>query len=181
MKDIGVSKFVYAILVIITIFIIFYSCGDSYHSRKKLVTELSLLYNENRTEFDKICDYFYSDSLSKRFAFRYQDGKIDIDDGHSYIKIDSIYQIKDNLDVYQILTFMEKERIRIISSNSKEGWITLSFEDFKYPCFNFWYKRNFDPNDPDVKEQIENIKNRKTKDWIYVLGDKWFIHGVKCF
>jgi len=76
---------------------------------------------------------------------------------------------------------MKKEGIRVISGNPNEGWIAVAFEDFKYPCFNFRYKQNFEPNDEKIKQQIEDIKDLKTKNWIYVLGDKWFIEGVKCF
>jgi hypothetical protein len=179
MKERGKNKLVCIIIIITSVFI-FYSC-DSYTARKKLIFELSSLFNENRTEFNKICDYIYNDSLSKRFVFNYRDGKIDIDNGYSFIKIDSIYQIKDNLDIYQILTFMKKEKISIISGNPSEGWITFAFEDVKYPCFSFWHRQNFDSEDEKVKKRIKNIKDSKTKNWIYILGGGWIIQGETCF
>ena len=175
------NSFTYIIVVIIAVFIFSGCDSDSYDARKKLVSELSSLFEENRIEFGRIHKCFFKDSLSKRFAFNYQNGKIDIDDGINSIKIDSVDQIKENLDVYQILIFMKKEKIRIISGNPHEGWITFAFEDFKYPCFNFWYRSDFNSEDEKVKRAIENIKDTKTKNWVYVLGDGWHIRGVKCF
>jgi hypothetical protein len=157
-----------------------YGC-DSYNERKKLVSELSLLFNENRTEFDKIHDYIYSDSLYKFFTLENRDYRIEVKIGDNLIKIDSIVQIKDNPDVYQILTFMREKGIRSIYGYGKDVGIKIAFEDFKYPCFEFLYEPDFNLNDERVQELIQNIENSKTKNWIYVLNDKWFIHGLKCF
>jgi len=173
------SRFFYTTILFVCI-LIFFGC-DSYHSRKKLATELSSLYNDNLSEFQTIQQYFMSDSLSKRFNFSYRDNKIEIDDGSNQIIIDSINQIKNNMDVYGILIFMKKNKIRIISSNAREGWITFAFKDHKFPCFNFWYRSDFNPDDEYVKQEVENIKNTKTKKWIYILGGGWYIRGVKCF
>lgn len=173
------NKFVYTVILIVSVFIFF--CCDSYHSRKKLATELSLMFNNNREEFDKIHDFFLGDSLSKGLIFRYQDEKIGIGIGNNSFTIDSITQMKDNPDICQILVFMKKEKIRTISGNGKEGWITLAFEDNKFPCFDFWYRSDFNPDDENVKQAVENIKNTKTKNWIHILGDGWYIRGVKCF
>jgi hypothetical protein len=85
----------------------------------------------------------------------------------------------NDTDAYSILKFMEKENIRDISSNKE--WITVTFEDFKNPCFSFWFRDDFNPSDDKVKEKIENFKNTKTKNWLYVLDDKWFIKGEACF
>ena len=177
------SKLICAISSIVCIFFIFYGC-DSYHSRKKLIKELSSLYVESWTEFNKIQEYFLGDSLPKSLIFRYEDKKIDIGVGDSLRIIESIDQIKGNPTVYQILAFMKNKRISIISGNGKEGWITLAFEDYNHysPCFNFWYRSDFNPEDEDVKREVENIKDTKTKNWTYILDKKgWYIRGVKCF
>jgi len=179
------NKFIYVFIVFVSILI--FSCCDSYQSRKKLAAELSLLFNENQTEFDLIEKYFVSDSLFKNLDFRYQDGKIGIGIGDNSIIVDSISNIKDNSIAYQILIFMYNNGIRTIYGNGcingKAGWIRFAFEDYNRhsPCFNFGYRSDFNPEDENVKREIENIHNMKTTNWTYVLGNGWYIRGVKCF
>lgn len=173
------NRFIYTVIGIIAL--LFFSC-DSYNSRKKLIEELSSLYNNNLVEFKKIQEYFSSDSLSRFIEFRYQDHRIEITLGDNSLIIDSINQMKTDPDVFQILTFMQKERIRSIYGYGKEGGIKIFFKDNKFPCFNFWYRSDFYPEDEDVKQQIENIKDSRKKAWIYVLDKKgWYIKGVPCF
>jgi len=172
------NKFIYTIISFVCISI-FFGC-DTYQSRKKLITELSSLYNENRSEFDKIQKYFSSDTIAKFFTFGNKDNKIELKINKNILILDSIVQIKDSIEVYQILTFMKKEKIRTIYGYGN-GSADISFEGYRYPCFNFLYRSDFNPDDEYVKQEVENIKNTKTKNWIYILGDGWYIRGVKCF
>jgi len=82
--------------------------------------------------------------------------------------------------VYQILTFMKKEKIRSIYGYGN-GQIDIFFEGYRLLCFNFIYRSDFNSDAEYVKREVENIKNTKTKNWIYILGDGWYIRGVKCF
>ena len=141
MKDIGVSKFVYVIIGITTVFILF-GC-DSYNARKKLVSELSLLFTENRMEFDKIQAYFLRDSIGRSLSIDFKSDSIEIWDQGNKVDISKMEHLSNDTTLYQIFILMHKEKINRITGNNKEGWITLSFEDFKYPCFNFWYKCRF--------------------------------------
>jgi hypothetical protein len=154
------------------------SC-DTVKKREKLVSEIQNHFQENREMYKLLQDYFPALGSYYGFAFNYKDDKITLKQGGNPIKIDSISQVMNDTDAYSILKFMEKENIRDISSNKE--WITVTFEDFKYPCFSFWFRDDFNPSDDKVKEKIENFKNTKTKNWLYVLDDKWFIKGEACF
>lgn len=154
------------------------SC-DTVKKRERLVFELKNHFQENREMYKTLQDYFSVPGSYYGFAFSYKDAKITLKQGGNPIKIDSISQVMDDTSAFNILIFMEKENIRDISSN--KDWITITFEDFKYPCFSFWYRDDFNPSDVKVKERIENFKNKKTKNWLYILDDKWFIKGEACF
>ena len=185
------SKFINIIVLIVCV-LSFWGC-DSYHSRAKVIAELSSLYSENIEEFNNIHDFFLGDSLAKSLVvgyenneFRSEDNKIMINIANNPIIIDSIKQMKDNSDIYQILTFMERKKIRQISSNGKEGWISIRTKyqnniSLNLTCYNFWYRSDFNPDDEYIKQEVENIKNTQTKNWIYILGNGWYIKGVKCF
>ena len=117
---------------------------------------------------------------AKFFTFGNNEDKIELTIDKNILILDSIVQIKDNIDVYQILTFMKKEKIRTIYGYGN-GRIDISFESHRFLCFHFIYRSDFKPNDEYVKREVENIKNTKTKNWTYILGDGWYIRGVKCF
>ena len=157
-----------------------FSCCDSYYSRKKLISELSSLYNENQIEFEIVKKYFSSDTVAKFFTLENKEDKIELKIDKNILILDSIVQIKDNNDIYRILTFMKKEKIQTIYGYGN-GRISISFEGHRLLCFNFIYRPDFNPDDEYVKQEVENIKNTKTKKWIYILGGGWYIRGVKCF
>ena len=174
------NKLIYTISLVVVVFLVLTTC-DSYSKREKLVAELSSIFYQNKKGFDDINSYFLSDSLFHRFSFGYKNNKIKIEHGEHSLEIDSIVQMRDNSNVYRILVFMQNNNIRMISGHGAGGWISLFFEDYKYPCFNFNYSINFNPEDENIKRKIENIKDTKTNNWIYVLMDGWYIRGVKCF
>ena len=158
----------------------FYKC-DSYKAREKLVFEISETCKNNEKEFEIVHDYIFKDSLSKRLVLNNRNRKIEINEGGKTFEVDSISEIKENIETYEILSFMEKENIYIISGNPIEKWIVVAFNTHKYPCFSFWYKKDFDINKKDIQQKIINFKNTKTKKWIYPIKDKWYIQGEKCW
>jgi len=97
------------------------------------------------------------------------------------IIIDSIVQMKNEIDIFKILIFMKEKGIRSIYGYGKGEGIKIILEGNRYPCFNFLYRPDFNPDDENVKLEIANISNTKTKNWIYILGNGWYIRGVKCF
>lgn len=154
------------------------SC-DTVKKREKLVSEVQNHFQENRDMYKLLQDYFSISGSYYGFAFNYKDDKITLKQGENSIKIDSIKQMITDTTVYNILVFMKKENIRDISGNKE--WIKITLEESKIPCFSFWFRDDFNPSDDKVKEKIENFKNKKTKNWLYVLDDKWFIKGEACF
>lgn len=151
---------------------------DTVKKREILAYEIQSHFQVNREMYKLLQNYFTSQGSYYGFAFNYKDDKITLKQAGNSIKIDSISQVMNDTVAYSILKFMEKENLRDISSNKQ--WITVKFEEFKYPCFSLWYRVDFNPSDDNVKERIKNFKNKKTKNWLFILGDKWYIKGEAC-
>ncbi|MBP6871381.1 MAG: hypothetical protein KBC43_05190 [Bacteroidales bacterium] len=162
----------------VLIVILMTSC-DTLKKRERLVAEIENNFQENREIYNLLVHYFGEPNSYLGFAFNYKDEKIILKQEKNPIKIDSISQVINNTEVYKILVFMKNENIRDISGNKE--WIKISTEESKTPCFSFWYRSDFNLDDEKVKQKIIKFKNTKTKDWIYILDDKWFIKGEACF
>lgn len=166
------------IIFVLCYLVMFFSC-DTIGKREELVDELSRQFHENFEEFEYVRDYLSKENSYFGFTFDYKDNRIKLKQGKNSVKFDSISQIKTDTVVYKILLFMKEGGIRDISGN--KDWIKVTYEEQKYPCFSFWYRADFNPEDDKTKIKINNFKNRKSKNWIFVLNDNWFIKGEPCF
>ncbi|MCD4741651.1 MAG: hypothetical protein K8R67_04075 [Desulfobacteraceae bacterium] len=162
----------------VSIFILMVSC-DTSSKRTKLVDELSKHFQENYIDFETTKKYLSEEKSYFGFAFDYKDNKVKLKQGENSIKLDSISQIKGDTTVYNILIFMKEEGIRDISGNKE--WIKVTYEEQKYPCFSFWFRADFNPEDKKTAQKIINFHDNKSKNWIFILKDKWFIKGETCF
>lgn len=159
--------------------LVFISSCNSLNRRSKLVADLSSHFQDNYTTYEKLREYFSDDKSYLGFSFDYLDDRIKLKQGGATVKLDSISQIKGDQVVTDILLFMKEERIRDISGNSE--WIKVTFEVNKFPCFSFWFKADFNPENESTIKMINNFENKKGEDWIYVLKDKWYLQGEVCF
>lgn len=154
------------------------SC-NTVNKREKLGSEMKSHFQENQEMYNFLKEYLFKTDSYYGFTFNYKNDRITLKQGGIPLEIDSINQVVNNKDVYDILMFMKEENIRDVSSNKE--WITITFEDFKYPCFSFWFRTDFDPKDENTIQKINNFKNKESKNWIFILKDKWYIKGEACF
>lgn len=173
-KTNNAMKIVIVLLSIVTLV----SC-DTVKKRTKLTEQLSKQFQKSNTDFEMVRNYLSDDKSYFGFSFEYKDNKIKLKKGKNTLKLDSISEIRRDTVVYNILSFMQKEGIRDISGNRE--WIKVTYDEQKYPCFSFWFRQDFNPNDEKIRKRIENFDIANSKNWIFVLNDKWYIKGEACF
>jgi len=159
-------------------FLMIISC-DTVKKREKVVHEIENEFHSDRDIYSLLEDYFSNPNSYLGFTFNYSNSKIVLKQEDGPTDIDSISQVKDDLEVFKILQFMRENKIRDISGNAE--WIKVTLEESRIPCFSIWYRYDFDLSKAKTKEQLTNFTNSKTKNWIYSLEERWFIKGEACF
>jgi len=168
---------------------------DNQYSRKELVELMKKDFAMNKDMYNFIEDYFTQskDSVAS-IGYDFSRGemrilKIPTNENvrmnkpfviKSFDEIDTLPFVKNKDTVIKILEYLKSNEIMSVSGTRE--WVYINHkEPSLVPCFSVWYRKNFNPNDDDVRRKINNFSNVNTTNWIFLLGDGWYIQGEKCF
>jgi hypothetical protein len=166
---------------------------DNEYWRNELVKTMVKDFSDNKSMYYFIKDYFtQSEDSVASIEYDFSSGEINIrkiqkKEGinwpykiKSYDEIDTLAFVKNKDAVIKILEFLKSNEIMGVSGTRELVYINHKEPSF-VPCFSFWYRKNFNPNDEDIRHKISNFSNVNTTNWIFLLGDGWYIQGEKCF
>lgn len=185
------NKILYGLMVSLSLSIV-NSC-NSFRNRGTLITDIKSIYKQNYSEFQSIRKYLAGNAdsvisievISKTNVINLRKKSV-VDTTINWpTTFNSISEaitekyITDDSYLPEIINLMDKIGLRSVSGDS--NWVYVTFRDFTVPCFGFWYKKNFDTTNLEIKKKILNFTNIKSQDWIYPVEQNWFIQGEKCF